>query len=498
MSGVGEGIAVGLGEGLGGVGDLLHNRRVERIKTRDQEADALTEQIKSIADNIQRVGGKSSPDAAPLVQQLEQTVRQHNALFPPHEAPALIGRLQKLMGHKPGQPRVDARSQLTPDIAMATATRPAYNTTDTYKRHENELQGEFATINSGVQQKINESQNNAIIAWGQKHGLGQDQLSELTATLAGIPASIMKPQADKSGAWTTITGQLADGTPFSYQRSGFDGSIKAMNGGDLNPAVLNGFKVDPKTAPKNKQAWIIRDGKPLSVMLDPQNHPIPGTENPDAVPPPSLFGRITTTDFITDDGFGNIVSIPKTTTSTPMGFGGAPGQTPAAGAAPAAGAPVPFKSPGEARSAMQPPAAGTTPAPRPGPTIVGSHATASQKSAKTDYDKALGVVKLAEDAMKNPTALTDKNLAISLARNASGRFSMAEFDTMIQSAGLGNSFEQWMNNITSGKLTDNIRGQLVRVAHDNAAAAEAALKAAGENGAPKTTVDDKDPLALGL
>lgn len=494
--GAAEGVAVGIGDGMADIGEMLHSRRMERVRTRDQQADEISEEIKAIADNIQRVGGKSSPEAAPLVAQLEETVKRHNALFPPHETPALLARLKSLTGHKPRAPKPDPRAGVTAETAMATAPRPAYNTTDQYKRHENELQGEFAVTNSGVQQKIQESQNNAIIEWGKKHGLDETQLGELTATLAGIPASIMKPQADKSGAWTTITGQLADGTPFSYQRSGFDGSIKAMNGGDLNPAILNGFKVDPKTPTKNKQAWIIREGKPLSVMLDPQNHPIPGTENPDAVPPPSLFGRITTTDFITDDGFGNIVSIPKTTTSTPMGFGGIPGQPPAAGAAspagaaPSSGAVVPFRSPAEARGAMQPP-------PAAGPTVVGSKATSSQKSAQTEYDKAMGMVALAEAAARNPSALTDKNLAISLARNASGRFSIAEYDIMIRNAGLGNSFEQWMNNIESGKLTDNIRNQLLQVARNNAEAAKAALDSAG-GGGPGTPKNEKDPLDLGL
>lgn len=493
MSGVGEGIATGLGEGLGAIGEMYNQRNLQRNKDRDKQADDLTEQIKSIADNIQRVGGKSSPDAAPLVAQLEETVKRHNALFPAHEAPALIQRLQKLMGHKPGQSKPDARAGMTAETEMATSPRPAYNTTDTYLRHQNELQGEFAKTNAGVQQGINEQTNNAIVAWGQKHGLTADQLGELTATLAGIPASIMKPTVDPSGQWEIISGTTGSGDHVTIQRSKRDGTITDLAGRPIEKDFLNGFTVDPKAAVKNKQAWIIRDGKPLSVMLDPQNHPIPGTENPDAVPPPSLFGRITTTDFITDDGFGNIVSIPKTTTSTPIGVGAAPTRT-AAGATPAAEPPKPFATPGEARSAMQPP---PTAAVRPGPTIVGSKATASQKTAQTDYDKAVGMVALAEAAARNPSALTDKNLAISLARNASGRFSIAEYDTMIRNAGLGNSFEQWMNNIESGKLTDNIRNQLIQVARNNQEAAKAALDSAG-GGAPGGPKNEKDPLNLGF
>lgn len=119
--GVGQGILEGLGEGLGDIGDRLHEKKLRELKDRDKQADDLTEQIKSMADNIAKMGGQNAPEAAPLVQQLKTTIDQHNALFPAHETPALLQRLKTLTGHKPGAPKPDVRASLTPEASMAAA-----------------------------------------------------------------------------------------------------------------------------------------------------------------------------------------------------------------------------------------------------------------------------------------------------------------------------------------------------------------------------------------
>lgn len=123
-SGVGEGIGVGLGVGMSDIADQLNEQKLRDIKQRDKQADDMTEQIKSIADNIAKVGGKDAPEAAPLVEQLKSTIDKHNALFPPHETPALIGRLKTLMGHKPGAAKVDPRATMNADTTMAASPLP--------------------------------------------------------------------------------------------------------------------------------------------------------------------------------------------------------------------------------------------------------------------------------------------------------------------------------------------------------------------------------------
>jgi hypothetical protein len=125
--GVGAGIAEGLGEGLGDLGNQLRQNNFMKMKLRDQQADDLTTQIKSIADNIAKVGGKDAPEAAPLIEQLNSTIQRHNALYPPHETPALLARLKTMMGHKPGAAQPDVRSQMTPEGMMAAAPIPTNN-----------------------------------------------------------------------------------------------------------------------------------------------------------------------------------------------------------------------------------------------------------------------------------------------------------------------------------------------------------------------------------
>lgn len=476
--GAGEGILEGIGEGLGQIGDQIRQGRERDRAARDLEADNITEQIKSIADNIQRVGGKDTPEGQQLSTQLTGLVQKHNALFPPHEAPALIQRLQKLLGHKPGTPRPDPRASMSSGDAMAAAPRPAYNTTDTYLRHQNTLQGEFATTNADVQTKIDQARNDATIRWARENGIPEDAVQELIKVHAGIPATLLKPIADKSGQWEDITGTL-NGKRVTLHHSKATNETTDFQGNPIDPEVLKAFVPDDKFAPvKNKQLWIMRDGKPLSVMADANNQPIPGTENPNAIPPPSLVGRMTTTSVYMDDGFGNIIELPKTTISGPVGTGGAapPNSVPVSGAG---GLP---KTPAEARALMPP----------PGGRVAASKASKPYNEAKINRDKAAGIVELAKAAAQKKTALSDRNLAIRMAREASGRFSMAEYDTMIKSAGLGNTFEQWMNNLTSGALPDNIRNQLISVANDNLAAADAELKSAG--GGPAGTGDD--PLGI--
>lgn len=479
--GAAEGIAEGVGEGLGTIANQLRYNQAERKAERDRQADQIASQMKEVAQNIVRVGGRDKPEAAPLLEQLNTLSRQHNALYPAHETPALLQRLRTLTGNARNAPVPDPRANASADAAIATATLPEYRTTKAGQLEQAGTAGEIEGLNNDVLQKIKDKNNEATIAWAQKHGVAPDVLADLQATLAGVPATLLKPQPDKSGQWEPISGTI-NGTRTSLMHSRATNALKHMDDTPTTADELSTWVPDPKFAPvHNKQAWIMRDNKPLSVMLDANNHPVPGSENPDAVPPPSLFGRITTTDYITDDGFGNLVSIPKTTTSTPIGIGGAapPNSVPLPSGAPATpqaapaaggGAGIP-KTPAEARGLLS--------SQRPaGPTVVGSKASKPYQAAKVDYDKAAGIVSLAKAAAAKKDALSDRNLAIRMAREASGRFSMAEYDTMIKNAGLGNTFEQWMNNISSGALPDNIRNQLISVADDNLNAAKAELDSA--------------------
>lgn len=120
-----EGAALGIGEGIGqGLGDIatsLREKHARQRTDRDTAADKLEEQIRGISDNIAKVGGKDAPEAKGLIDQLNTTVKQHNSLFLPHEAPMLMQRIEKFFGHQPGAPKADPRAGMTAEASMAQA-----------------------------------------------------------------------------------------------------------------------------------------------------------------------------------------------------------------------------------------------------------------------------------------------------------------------------------------------------------------------------------------
>ena len=124
--GAGAGIGIGIGQGLGELGDAITRRRERQANERDKQADAYEQQARDIAANIAKVGGKDSPEAAPLMQQLTDVVTKHNSLYPPHETPALIARIQKFVGKKPSAPTPDPRAGSTVEGVLAAT--PAQKT----------------------------------------------------------------------------------------------------------------------------------------------------------------------------------------------------------------------------------------------------------------------------------------------------------------------------------------------------------------------------------
>lgn len=105
----GYGIGTGIGEGISQFTQNFMAARQARNLERDLRADKFEQQAKDIAANIQKLGGPNAKEAAPYLQQLRDVVGQHNALFPPHETPALIQRIQRSFGGHPGAPRPDIR-----------------------------------------------------------------------------------------------------------------------------------------------------------------------------------------------------------------------------------------------------------------------------------------------------------------------------------------------------------------------------------------------------
>lgn len=109
-SGVGTGVGIGIGDALSSLGDAITQHRQKNEQDREKQADALEAQARDIAANINKMGGRDAPEAANFVNQLSETVKNRNALYGPHETPALIARIQKFMGKTPAPAKLDSRS----------------------------------------------------------------------------------------------------------------------------------------------------------------------------------------------------------------------------------------------------------------------------------------------------------------------------------------------------------------------------------------------------
>lgn len=510
--GAGTGIVEGVGNALGMLADRLDSNKIQQAKQRDLMADHLEAQAREIGDNIMKVGGFDAPEAQPLREQLSKVVERHQALFPPHESGKLIQRIQKFIGHKTGQPQEDPRSQMSVEQVLAGARRPEFEKTPAGQMRQAKTNIDITNLTDENQQKLIQQHNEAILKRAQELDLPEETMKQLKAVVAGVPSTLLKPPAEKSGQWKPISGTLKNGDPFTYMHSASTNEVTDVYGRPLDPGFLDGFKESPKSAAKPKQAFLNKDGKFVSVMLDSNNQPIPGTENENVAVPASLTGRMTTGQYHWVDEDGNVHETPYTTSSRPIGQGGggsattatppaaAPSPTPAgtAGAStPAPGAPKPA-------AAAPKPAVSVPATPKEArDRILGNKGTPALTKAREDYNSAQGLENLANDAWKAPSATKDKNLAIRIIKEAAGRFNMTEFDTLTKKAGLGNSFEALVNSMTTGELPIEIRRQLVNVAKSNAASSKAAFEAAKQpmrqgNAPAATGGKPGNPLGLDL
>ena len=107
------------------------------------------------------------------------------------------------------------------------------------------------------------------------------------------------------------------------------------------------------------------------------------------------------------------------------------------------------------------------------------------KKANDDVIAATKLDSLANQVASHPDdAVNQKRLVVALERQASGRYTEAARQYIVQN-GWGNSIEQWANNVTTGALPKDVLRQMVDGAHQNLQASQDALKAA----IPKTGQD---------
>lgn len=295
------------------------------------------------------------------------------------------------------------------------------------------------------------------------------QLSEAGATPEEVQRNVFgdKPEKPEAENWVPANVKFADGTEATLQRNSKDGRWTDLAGNPVPPERLATATVAPKGSnAKPVRAWKKVGGKTTSVLLDPAtNKVIPGSENPDILPPATMTGRVSTGYYHFVDSEGNVHQVQETRTSSPAGDSGA--------------------------SAPKTPKEGGTPKPS-GDSIIGKKETPVQSTAHKTYISAFQLSDAADLAAKHPdNAQEQKSLGVALERAAAGRFTTAALD-YINKAGWAAGAEQFWNNIDNGTLPTVVVKNLIERAHDNKIASYNAWQEALKGSGATPGKDDDD------
>ena len=102
-----------------------------------------------------------------------------------------------------------------------------------------------------------------------------------------------------------------------------------------------------------------------------------------------------------------------------------------------------------------------------GPPLDFKKMTPEITAANKLYNDAVGLVEYADKVQKHPNnAQEQRDFAIKMERVMSGRFQTAAYDLEVKNSGIANTFQQWVNDIKTGALPQQIVDHLVESAHD--------------------------------
>jgi hypothetical protein len=102
-----------------------------------------------------------------------------------------------------------------------------------------------------------------------------------------------------------------------------------------------------------------------------------------------------------------------------------------------------------------------------GPALDFKKMTPEITAANKLYQDAVGLVDYADKVQKHPNnAQEQRDFAIKMERVMSGRFQTAAYDLEVKNSGIANTFQQWINDISTGALPQQIVDHLVQSAHD--------------------------------
>lgn len=380
------------------------------------------------------------------------------------------------------------------------------------------------------QEQTQERRMDFIAEQGKKRGWSEEEIQAIQQAGAGG----YKPTAPKP---SRVKAVYQDQTGKQYQEFD-DGTIATLGGDKVPKDVLNALQLTPlskggaanlklgtfpyflnsaygpsptpqqqadarriwaESAAIERQTdgtirWIDKDNNVWEIPETHTTRPVPSGLTPPApyqaapTPGPIQIG-VGGQTFKGQQGAGAPVVESVVPTGTPQIT---PGRTSATGATDVTVAP---QSSGGGAATTGGAAAPTPPV--PGAKLIGKgKPTPPQVKAQEDYNAAIGLQTQANQVAEHmrqglPAAVEQHRVVIALERQSAGRFTQQAANYMV-TAGLANSIEQAMNQLTGGgELPADVWQQLLRAIDDYRAGAAATLKSSGLD-VPKTTEEQQD------
>lgn len=440
MPGLLEGLATGLSNAAGSnvYPDTQKKREASAHEQLQAQTNETLDEVRRLHDEKAKLHPGTDDQAISAIDKRLGELQTHfTDLYHPEKNP---GALQHLGGF--------LKSHLSKNKAQVPTT-PAEA-----KAKFSGFAGYPAGITASQGQQDDFATANTLFKKATGRDMTPDEREQWAYKQSGLPQDKSpKPEAEN---WKTETITLPDGRSMTVQHNTKDGRWTDLTGKDIPAETLSAAMVAPKQGPK-KYAWTKKGGKFFRVLLDDNGQIVPGSENPNVLPPSYLIPKISEGNYHWVDQNNQVHSTPENRTSRPD-LGGTGG----------AGVP---KTPGEARAKAA--AAGPK-----GDKILGTKISAPVNKARTEYNEAVKLSSMADQVAQKPNdAINQKRLAVALERVSAGRFTTQALDYIIK-AGWGNTLAQWANNPTTGALPPDIMRQLVDGAHENLQASKDALSAA--------------------
>jgi len=483
--------------------------------------DEIQGMIENLHDQLTAVpkDQRNTPDYLKMQDQLAQAIQDRNAHWKSVDQPNALSKFGKMLGkdlrfkkqEAPtpvappvyGQPTMDVNGEKVP-------TGPAYKVQGPQTPAQMKAAAEAAKLvaagpvspeQAATQQGKAESAKSLaefqgkLKLYDQNHpeGVGpnatpegkqarQDHINELINSTSGVKET--KPIAEN---FVPVELLLSDGTKISGQR-GKDGAYEYLDRTPIPPELLHGAKIEstakPSTGTLNERfASYARDHDlPEGKMLSgPQMDYVKQKWTLDGLYPTS-----TTTTTFKQNLQGQWVPVTETNYRTPGGnitlvdpLGPVQPSTPdnKKGAQPPNAEPTKKTTPVDIKKQAEK-LRTTSAGSGPGNVRVGQPilqgATPASKKADDEILEASNIDNLAtiaEKAPQNMKAEKTRFLLGRLQKVMEGRFNQGAYENLSTKYGWDNTFQGWLNHISTGQLPDEIFKAIVSEAHDNLSSA---------------------------